>query len=83
MPIEAKIEDIRIDVDYDGSLSLQCDYREGGEPFPSPVCHWGSRECSDSVALATFANVEAWQHDHYVRVWDARRQAYSSREFEK
>ena len=82
MSIEAKIEDIRIDVDYDGSLSLACDYREGGLPFPSPVCHW-SNQCADTWQLAAFANVAAWRHNHHVKAWNIEKQEYVNREFEK
>jgi hypothetical protein len=83
MAIEAKIEDVRIDIDHDGSLSLQCDYREGGEPWPATLCHWGSGKSVDGEFLATFAAPEAWQHSHYVRAWSTEKQTYVIREFEK
>jgi len=81
MTIEAKIEDIRIDIDHDGEFGLTCAYREGGSSWPAQLCHWG--KVMPTSELKEFIDPETWSHNHYVQRWNGERGEYYIREFEK
>lgn len=72
MAIEAKIEDIDLDVSAtrDGELDVEmrCSYREEGKAWPATQCGWYMiPEDFMTLKLGELADPKTWAHKHYER----------------
>lgn len=69
MPIEAKIEDIEIEQEYDGSVEMWCNYyeRKNSDGLIPARCDFTAQLDAGNLNLGVLADPKLWSHRHYAK----------------